>query len=140
MQTRQLTYIINRAFWPRRHRKAQMYQRINTKWRNRYANANASNRCALACNCYAVAAIYYQDLDAAGARLKGSQPLHGDLRPDGSLTIYVQADAPPEAQRVNWLPAPKGGDFSFFVRAYWPRAPILDGSWTMPAVEKAGSL
>ena len=26
---------------------------------------------------------------------------------DGSLTIYVQADPPPEAQRANWLPAPK---------------------------------
>jgi hypothetical protein len=35
---------------------------------------------------------------------------------DGSLTVYVQADAPPEAQRSNWLPAPKGGDFSLYVR------------------------
>ena len=59
--------------------------------------------------------------------------------PDGSLTIYVQADAAPEAQRANWLPAPKGRDFSLFVRAYWPRAPILDGSWTMPAVQKSES-
>ena len=30
---------------------------------------------------------------------------------DGSLTIYVQADPPPEAERANWLPAPKG-DFT----------------------------
>jgi hypothetical protein len=53
---------------------------------------------------------------------------------DGSLTITVQADAPDEAQRL--LPAPKG-DFSLYARAYWPKAPVLDGSWTPPAVQKA---
>jgi hypothetical protein len=56
---------------------------------------------------------------------------------DGSLTIYVQADPPPEAQRANWLPAPKGADFSLFLRAYWPKTAIIDGSWTPPAVTKA---
>ena len=56
--------------------------------------------------------------------------------PDGSLTIYVQADAPSEAQRSNWLPAPKGGDFSLYVRAYWPKAAILDGAWTPPGAQK----
>ena len=41
---------------------------------------------------------------------------------DGSLTIYVQAEAPTDpGQRANWLPAPKG-DFSLYVRAYWPKA------------------
>jgi hypothetical protein len=57
--------------------------------------------------------------------------------PDGSLTIYVQPDAPAEEQRANWLPAPKGADFSLFMRAYWPKSPVLDGSWMPPAVEKA---
>jgi hypothetical protein len=120
---------------------------------------------------------YYQDLDAAGARLNGANhytvtfpkdqtpPVNGfwsltlyneyhffnpnDLKryslgtknqnlkynSDGSLTLYVQADPPPEAQRTNWLPAPKG-DFSLYVRAYWPITPILDGSWTPPPVQK----
>jgi hypothetical protein len=56
---------------------------------------------------------------------------------DGSLTIYVQAEAPADsAQRANWLPAPKG-DFSLYVRAYWPKAAITDGSWAPPAVLKA---
>jgi hypothetical protein len=55
--------------------------------------------------------------------------------PDGSLTLYVQVDPPPEAQRANWLPAPKDADFSLIVRAYWPKAAVLDGSWTPPAVE-----
>jgi hypothetical protein len=57
--------------------------------------------------------------------------------PDGSLTIYVQADPPPEARRGNWLPAPKGADFSLYMRAYWPKAAILDGSWTPPPVQRA---
>jgi len=53
---------------------------------------------------------------------------------DGSLTIYVQANAPRDrAQRANWLPAPKG-DFSLYVRAYWPKVEITEGSWTPPAV------
>jgi hypothetical protein len=58
------------------------------------------------------------------------------LNPDGSLTIYVQADPPPDTQRTNWLPAPKGSDFSLYVRAYWPKVEILDGSWTPPAVQR----
>ncbi len=123
---------------------------------------------------------FYQDLDAAGARLNGANlytvtfakdqtpPVHGfwsltlynehhffaanDLKryslgtknktlktnPDGSLTIHVQAEAPPEDQQANWLPAPKGADFTLYVRAYWPKTPVVDGSWTPPAVEKLG--
>jgi hypothetical protein len=55
--------------------------------------------------------------------------------PDGSLTIYVHADAPTEpAQRANWLPAPKDADFSLYMRSYWPKAEITDGSWTPPPV------
>jgi hypothetical protein len=57
--------------------------------------------------------------------------------PDGSLTFYVQADPPPEGQRENWLPAPKNADFSLFMRAYWPKTAITDGSWTPPAVARA---
>jgi len=120
---------------------------------------------------------FYQDLDAAGARLTsagryavtfpkgGTPPVHGfwslsvynahhffvankinrfsvgtknkDLKfnADGSLTICVQADEPADAaQRSNWLPVPKG-DFSLFVRAYWPKTAVTDGTWTPPAVE-----
>lgn len=58
--------------------------------------------------------------------------------PDGMLTIYVQAEAPPAAQRDNWLPAPKGSDFTLYVRAYWPKAAIMDGTWTPPPVQKVG--
>ncbi len=123
---------------------------------------------------------FYQDLDAAGARLNGANhytvtfpkdqtpPVNGfwsltlynehhffvpnDLKRyslgtksktlkanvDGSLTIYVQADAPSEAQQSNWLPGPKDADFSLYIRAYWPKTPVVDGSWTPPAVRKVG--
>jgi hypothetical protein len=121
---------------------------------------------------------FYQDLDAAGARLNGDNryavtfpkgqtpPVNGfwsltlynehhffsanELRryslgtknktlktnSDGSLTIHVQTDAPLEAQQANWLPAPKSGNFSLYVRAYWPKAPVMEGSWTPPPVQK----
>ena len=56
------------------------------------------------------------------------------LSSDGSLTIYVQSDPPADAaQRANWLPAPKG-DFSLYIRAYWPQPAVTDGSWTPPPV------
>ena len=55
---------------------------------------------------------------------------------DGSLAIYVQAEAPTDpVQRANWLPAPKG-DFSLYVRAYWPKPEIAGGAWTPPAVQR----
>jgi len=56
---------------------------------------------------------------------------------DGSLTIYVQALPPSDDQQANWLPAPKQGDFSLFMRAYGPKVAVIDGSWTPPAVKRA---
>jgi len=58
------------------------------------------------------------------------------LNADGSLTFYVQATPPSGDQRTNWLPAPKDADFSLFMRAYWPKTEVIDGSWTPPAVKK----
>ena len=56
---------------------------------------------------------------------------------DGSVTIVVQADEPTDpADRRAWLPAPRGEDFSLFIRAYWPDRAVLDGSWTPPPVRK----
>jgi len=60
------------------------------------------------------------------------------FNPDGSVTLYVQADAPTDpAQRANWLPAPKD-DFQLYLRAYWPKVSIADGSWSPPAVKQLG--
>jgi len=55
--------------------------------------------------------------------------------PDGSLTIYVSSTPPNQDKMTNWLPAPKG-DFSLYVRTYWPEDAILNGTWTPPAVVK----
>jgi len=69
------------------------------------------------------------DQYSVGTKNKGLQ-----LDPDGGLTILVQADPP--ADRSNWLPAPKGADFTLYVRAYWPKTSVTDGTWTPPPVQR----
>lgn len=59
------------------------------------------------------------------------------MNDDGSLTLYVGATRPEGAPESNWLPAPEG-DFSLYIRAYWGKEAILDGSWQPPQVELAG--
>lgn len=54
---------------------------------------------------------------------------------DGSLTFYVSLKSPGEDLEDNWLPAPEG-IFSLYLRAYWGKEPILDGSWKPPVIEK----
>lgn len=58
---------------------------------------------------------------------------------DGSTDLYIQKDSPGQDKESNWLPAPDG-NFILMFRAYWPRQTnpsILDGSWMIPAVQKA---
>jgi hypothetical protein len=58
---------------------------------------------------------------------------------DGSLTIYIQKDAPSADKKANWLPAPDDTIF-MGMRLYWPKEtppsilPPGDGSWEPPAV------
>lgn len=76
--------------------------------------------------------------NALGRYALGTRNL--DLQPnaDGSLTLYIQADAPADpAQRANWLPAPAGQPFSLMLRAYWPEQEIVSGDWTPPPVVAA---
>ena len=54
---------------------------------------------------------------------------------DGSLTLYAGGQNPGSDHEANWLPAPDG-TFSLYIRAYWGEAPILDGSWQPPKIEK----
>lgn len=59
--------------------------------------------------------------------------LHRD--DDGSLTLHIQHTPPTDpAARANWLPAPTGG-FYLCLRAYVPREELLDGRYTLPALE-----
>lgn len=55
---------------------------------------------------------------------------------DGSLTIHVQNTPPSEEAKSNWLPSPKNGDFSLYIRAYGPKEETINGTWTPPAVVK----
>jgi hypothetical protein len=54
---------------------------------------------------------------------------------DGSLTLYASAKSPGAEHESNWLPAPAGA-FSLYIRAYWGKEPILDGSWKPPQIRK----
>lgn len=59
---------------------------------------------------------------------------------DGSLVIYIQNASPGADKEANWLPAPEGR-FHLMLRLYWPdenHPSIIDGSWTIPAVTRAG--
>ncbi len=54
---------------------------------------------------------------------------------DGSLTIYVQDKNPGGKKTNNWLPAPHKGNYSLYIRAYWPKSNVLKGEWTPPKIE-----
>jgi hypothetical protein len=54
--------------------------------------------------------------------------------PDGSLTFYYQHDSPGAEKESNWVPAPQE-EFSLYIRCYWPKKEILDGTWLPPKVE-----
>ncbi len=56
---------------------------------------------------------------------------------DGSLTIYLGNKSPGEDKEANWLPAP-AGNFSIWLRTYWPDPAILDGDWKPPIVSRVG--
>jgi hypothetical protein len=53
---------------------------------------------------------------------------------DGSLTLYAGATSPGDDKESNWLPAPDG-PFSLYIRAYWGKETILDGTWQPPKIE-----
>ena len=55
--------------------------------------------------------------------------------PDGSLDLYIQADAP-RGYQSNWLPVEAGADFELTFRMYWPEESILNRTWMMPGVQK----
>jgi len=56
---------------------------------------------------------------------------------DGSLTIHIGPTSPGKDKEANWLPSPKE-PISLYIRAYWGKQGILDGSWKPPVVKKVG--
>jgi hypothetical protein len=57
------------------------------------------------------------------------------LGPDGGLDIVIQAGQVADGPGRVWLPACEG-PFYLMMRLYIPRRPVLDGSWSPPAVER----
>ena len=57
---------------------------------------------------------------------------------DGSLTIYLQKDSPGPDKEANRLPTPQTGKFRPIMRMYQPQQPVLDGSFLLPAIKRAG--
>jgi hypothetical protein len=55
--------------------------------------------------------------------------------PDGGLELVIQADRPPEGEKANWLPAPRG-PFNLTMRLYAPKPAALQGGWNPPAVTR----
>lgn len=60
------------------------------------------------------------------------------FNPDGSLDLWLQADAPDEARKPNWLPTPKG-PFRLMLRIYDPKPEVLSRQWAPPAVRRTGN-
>jgi hypothetical protein len=62
-----------------------------------------------------------------------------DLRynSDGSLDIWIQAEAPANADmKNNWLPVKTNAPFLLNARLYWPKEDALNLKWQMPPVER----
>lgn len=54
---------------------------------------------------------------------------------DGGITIHVQRESPGPDKEANWLPAPDG-PFIIALRAYWPQAALMDGTWQQPRMTR----
>lgn len=71
---------------------------------------------------------------AIGDRTKGLQ-----YDADGGLTLWIQHHPPGDAKALaNWLPAPQEG-FILLLRAYLPKADMLNGQYVLPAPEVLAS-
>jgi len=56
--------------------------------------------------------------------------------PNGEIDIFIARDDPGGAKTANWLPAPASGPFAVSLRAYLPRAELLDGRYRLPPLAR----
>lgn len=57
---------------------------------------------------------------------------------DNKVTFYLQPDRPSDPDMArNWLPIARGDTFQLAARFYGPMAPLIDGSYPMPKIERA---
>ncbi len=67
-------------------------------------------------------------LQKAGAYAEGN----------GRLTFYLQPEKPSDPEQArNWLPTSATGGFQLAARFYGPMAPLIDGSYAMPAIVRS---
>lgn len=60
--------------------------------------------------------------------------------PDGSLSLlFANAPNASLAPDSNWLPAPKGRQFSLTLRMYVPKEAVLRGEWFPPSLQRVGA-
>lgn len=56
---------------------------------------------------------------------------------DGGLEICIARTSPGPDREANWLPAPAKGPFMVILRAYLPRAEIVNQTYVPPSIERA---
>lgn len=56
---------------------------------------------------------------------------------DGSLDFYLSNVRPSGVS--NWIPTPVA-EFKVLLRIYWPAESVLEGQWSLPPIEKVGSI
>ncbi|WP_312163668.1 DUF1254 domain-containing protein [Phenylobacterium sp.] len=66
----------------------------------------------------------------------GDRTLGLTYNDDGSLDIWIGHEHPGEGRENNWLPAPDS-PFALFMRAYLPKAAMLEGAYRLPPVTPA---
>jgi hypothetical protein len=54
--------------------------------------------------------------------------------PNGGVDIWIGRSDPLAARTSNWLPAPKSGPFSLTLRAYLPKAEMMNGNYRAPPI------
>jgi hypothetical protein len=54
--------------------------------------------------------------------------------PDGGMDVWISRSDPGGARSSNWLPAPKAGPFAMILRAYLPKAALLNGQYRAPPI------
>lgn len=75
------------------------------------------------------------ELNDLGRYSLGTKNKDLEFNDDGSLTLYAGTAPPQDKPEQNWLPAPTG-EFSLYIRCYWAQAPVFDGTWTPPTIER----
>ncbi|KAJ2964965.1 hypothetical protein NQZ79_g215 [Umbelopsis isabellina] len=82
---------------------------------------------------YYTAQNYLQPNTANRYALRSADPFtYGS---NGSLTLYVQPNAPSNSSLSNnWLPSQSNGTFTLTLRLYNPQQAVLNGSWVPPPI------